>query len=198
MIKNNIFGIVVMVCGALLVLSVFLPYVSYFSTTASLWKIEDASRFIYILLGLFVFALYLINKKTEMAYIAAGYGTFSSIGTIISLEGFSGLSLAFYLILLSSITIGVLTFLYNEEEADALINLSVSVNKPVMNNNVPVNNVVVNDQMMNNNAQMNMAQEPMVEAPVQNNIQNQIEEVPVERPVRFDPMTGEPINQDNN
>lgn len=192
--KDNIFSIVIMACGLLLVLSVFLPYVSYFSTTASLWKIEDSSRFIYILLGLFVIALYLINKKTEMAYLAAGYGTFSTIGTIISLGGFSGLSIAFYLLLLSSITIGVLTFLYNEEEADALINLSVSVNKPVINNNMPMNNMAYNNQMMNqNNTQMNMVQEP-----VQNNIQNTVMDAPVNKPVRFDPMTGEPIYQDNN
>jgi len=132
--KDNILGIAVMGCGLLLVLSVFLPYISYFSTSMSLWKAEDSSRIMYILLGLFVIVLYLINKKTEMAYLTAGFGTFTSIAQIISLEGLEGLSIGFYLIIICSIAIGVITFLYDEKGADALINLSVSVNKPVNNN----------------------------------------------------------------
>lgn len=182
--KDNILGIVIMGCGLLLVLSVFLPYISYFSTSMSLWKAEDSSRIMYILLGLFVIVLYLINKKTEMAYLTAGYGTFTSIAQIISLEGLEGLSIGFYLILMSSIAIGVITFLYNEKEADALINLSVSVNKPVINNQNPqtMNNVGINT--------------PIVNQPIPNVVSNQVEQP---RPVRFDPMTGEPIyTNDNN
>ena len=183
--KDNILGIVVMGCGLLLVLSVFLPYISYFSTSMSLWKAEDSSRIMYILLGLFVIVLYLINKKTEMAYLTAGYGVFTSLAQIISLEGLEGLSIGFYLILMSSIAIGVITFLYEEKEADALINLSVNVNKPVINNQntQTMNNVGINTQIVNQ--------------PIPNTIPKQ-EEQP--KPVRFDPMTGEAIysNENNN
>ena len=42
---------------------------------------------IYIILGLLVIALYLINKKTELSYLTAGFGTFTSIANIISIEG---------------------------------------------------------------------------------------------------------------
>lgn len=150
--KDNILGIVVMGCGLLLILCVFLPYISYFSTSMSLWKAEDSSRIMYILLGLLVMVLYLINKKTELAYLAAGYGTFTSLAQIISLEGLSGLSIGFYLILICSIAIGVITFLYNEKEADALINLSVSNNKPVTSNQNMVNMQPINN--MGNNAQI--------------------------------------------
>lgn len=130
--KDNILGIVVMGCGLLLALSVFLPYISFFSTTMSLWKLEDPSRFMYILLGLFVIALFLLNKKTEMAYLVSGYGTFTAIAQIISLEGLDGLSIGFYLILLVSIVIGVITFIYDETKADALINFNKrSNNHPV-------------------------------------------------------------------
>ena len=179
--KDNILGIAVMGCGLLLILSVFLPYISYFSTSMSLWKAEDTSRIMYILLGLLVIALYLINKKTEMAYLTAGYGTFTSLAQIISLEGFEGLSIGFYLILMCSIAIGVITFLYDEKEADALINLSVSVNKSVINNQntQTVNNVGINEQTANQQIP-NMVGQP--------------------RPVKFDPMTGQPIysNENNN
>lgn len=177
--KDNIFGIVIIACGLLIILSVFLPYVTYYSTSISLWKLESASRIIYILLGLFVIALYLLNKKTEMSYLAAGYGAFTAIETIIDLEGIEGLSIAFYLILLSSIAIGVLTFLYNEKEADALINLSVSVNRSTVNN-----------QVINQYQQVNQPQ-PMMNGSQMNPILQQ-------QPVRFDPMTGQPINNQNN
>lgn len=189
--KDNILGIVVMGCGLLLVLSVFLPYISYFSTSMSLWKAEDSSRIMYILLGLFVIVLYLINKKTEMAYLTAGYGTFTSMAQIISLEGFEGLSVGFYLILICSIAIGVITFLYEEKEADALINLSVRVNKSVTNNQN-----VVNAQPINNMGVSNV-NTPIVSDPIPNVVSNQVEQP---RPVKFDPMTGDPIysNENNN
>lgn len=189
--KDNILGIAVMGCGLLLVLSVFLPYISYFSTSMSLWKVEDSSRIMYIILGLLVIALYLINKKTEMAYLTAGYGTFTSLAQIISLEGLEGLSIGFYLILMCSIAIGVITFLYDEKEADALINLSVSVNKPVTNNQN-----VVNTQPINNISVSNV-NTPIVSDPALNVVSNQVEQP---RPVKFDPMTGEPIysNENNN
>ena len=104
-----------------------------------------------------------------MSYLAAGYGMFTTIAHIISIEGFEGLSIGFYLILLSSIAIAVLTFLYNEKEADALINLSVSINKSV-----------------NNNLSNNQINTPIMSQP-QVPIQEQ------QKPLRFDPMTGQPI-----
>ena len=119
--KDNILGIIIMTFGLLLIVSVFLPYANQFSVTSSLWNILSSSRLIYIFLGIFVIVVYLFNKKTELAYLAAGYGFFISISIIIEKGGFSGLSVGFYLILISSIIIGVLTLMYNEKKADALI-----------------------------------------------------------------------------
>ena len=177
--KDNIFSIVAMGCGLLLILSVFLPYITYFSISSSLWKLEDSSRFIYIILGLLVIAVYLINKKTELSYLTAGYGAFTSIANIISIEGFDGLAIGFYLILLSSIAIGVITFLYNPENAIALIDLSVKVNKPAANN----------QPQMNDNTQVINQPQPIInEQPVQT--------APVI--TGYNPMTGEPIYSNNN
>lgn len=190
--KDNIFSIVAMGCGLLLIISVFLPYVTYYSSSLSLWKMEDSSRFIYIILGLLVIAVYLINKKTELSYLTVGYGLFTTVSQIISLEGFEGLSIGFYLILLSSLTIGVMTFLYEEKEADALINLSVSINKPVVNTAQPViNNQPVNQEIISNSTINNMQSE-VVSNPIINNVQPEV------NPMRFDPMTGEPVNPNNN
>jgi hypothetical protein len=186
--KDNVLGIVIMGCGLLLVLSVFLPYISYFSTSMSLWNTEDASRIMYILLGIFVIVLYLINKKTDMAYLTAGYGVFTSLSQIISLEGLEGLSVGFYLILMSSIAIGVITFLYDEKEADSLINLSAGVNKTSVNTQNTIN---INSA---NNVGIDT---PIVNQQIQNMGLNQVEQP---KPVRFDPMTGDPIylNENNN
>ena len=119
--RDNVLGICVISFSVLLILSVFLPYINHFSRTISLWNLESISRIIYILLGLFVIVLYMINKKTEMSYIAVGYVFFNSIETIVEVENFSTLSIGFYLIVVSAIIIGALTFLYKEEKADALI-----------------------------------------------------------------------------
>ena len=72
--------------------------------------------------------------------------------------------------------IGVFTFLYDETKADALINLQVSVNKPVANNGMANNQV----NTINNNVQPQVQVQPKI--------------------VSYDPMTGQPIysNQNNN
>ena len=185
--KDNIFSIVAMGCGLLLILSVFLPFVTYFSISSSLWKIENPARIIYILLGLLVIIVYLINKKTELAYLTAGYGTFTTIGNIMSNEGFSGLSVGFYLILLSSIAIGVITFLYKEENAIALINLSLSVNKPVANNPINYNSNINN---------MSVSPQPQVNVGMQNGVNGPMMGQPVIS--GYNSITGEPIYSNNN
>ena len=126
--KDNVFSIVAIGCGLIIILSVFLPYITYFSSPYSLWKLESASSYMYILLGLLVIFVYMINKKTELSYLSVGYCVFTSISNIISIDGISGLSIGFYLILVSSIIIGVITFLYKEEKAIPLICDNSSLN----------------------------------------------------------------------
>lgn len=124
--KNKIFGYVCMGCGLLLVLSVFLPYVSVYSVTKSLWSSESSSRIIYILCGIGVLALYVLNKKTEISYLLAGHILLSAIETVIANEGLEYLSVAFYFLLLASCAIIVCTYLYDESKGTALINLSAN------------------------------------------------------------------------
>ena len=120
--KNNLINIISMSCGLITIISVFLPYAIHYGETISLWKLENPSRFMYILLGLLVVVLYLINKKTEITYLMAGYGLFTEIGTIVSNGGFSGLTVGFYLILISSILVAILTFIYNDDTENELEN----------------------------------------------------------------------------
>ena len=184
--KDNIFSIVAMGCGLLIILSVFLPYVSYYGTSMSIWKAENSSRILYILLGLLVIGVYLINKKTELSYLSVGFSFFNSISDMIAMEGLSGLSTAFYLILFSSIAIGVMTFLYDEKNGIALINLSLKVNKPIVNN-----------QMYYNQQSMMSQPQPMVgnqQTPQPMPPQVQLEPVIT----GYDPITGAPIYSNTN
>ena len=167
--KDNILGITVIGCGLLLVFSVFLPFVSYYSTSLSLWKIEDPSRYIYILLGILVMVVYLINKKTELSYLTTGYGVFTCIANMMSNEGLDGLSIAFYLILMCSLAIGVITFLYNEKSADGLINLSNDINENIENN--------ITDDIKTNVTTISLERSSLI---------------------KFDPNTGLPTYPDNN
>jgi len=142
MSKNKILSFVALGAAAVLLISLFLPYVSFFSESRSLWKIEDPSRVLILLMSIFVALLYAINKKTELCYLVAGYVFFYLITMVISAEGLDYFSIGFYLMLLSSATIGVVTYLYDEKKGEALLNLNVnmSVNKPQINNVAPQNN----------------------------------------------------------
>ena len=122
--KNKIFSYVGMGAGALMLISVFLPFLSGMGTSLSLWSIPAPSRFLFIFLGLAVAALFVLNKKTELTYLAAGYGFFSSFQFIIAYEGLSDFSIGFYLMLLASISMFVAAYLYDESKGVALLDLS--------------------------------------------------------------------------
>lgn len=119
--KDNVLSIIAMCSGLLIILSVFLPYVTLYSVTISLWNSLSPARYIYIFLGCLVIGLYLLNIKTKMSYLAVGYTFFNCVANIISLKGFTGFSIGFYFVLISSIVICIVTFLYEEKNALAII-----------------------------------------------------------------------------
>ena len=59
--KNNLISIISMSCGLITMISVFLPYVIHYGETTSLWKLENPSRFMYIILGILVVIVCLIT-----------------------------------------------------------------------------------------------------------------------------------------
>ena len=176
--KDNILSIIAIGCGLLLILAVFLPYVTHYDQTFSLWRAEAASRFIYIILGILVMFVYIINKKTSMSYLAAGYGVFASIEHIITNKGFEGVSIAFYLILLSSLAITIITFIYDESKSDEIISFNKNEGEESLNNIEQEQPIILETPVM-----------PVEETIVQE-----------QKPISFDPNTGEPIyhNQNNN
>ena len=124
--KNKILSYIGMGSGALMIICVFLPYVSMYSKSLSLWSAESGNRVLLILAGLAVAAAYLFNKKTDLTYAVAGYGILDSITKMISNEGLNDLSIGFYLLLLVSIAMFVAAYLYDESKGVALINLTTN------------------------------------------------------------------------
>ena len=154
--KNKIFGFVAMGAALLLIISLFLPFVSYSSISQSLWKMKEGSRVLILLLSLVVIALYLFNKKTELSYITAGFVLFHMITIVIEAKGLEYLSVGFYFMVIASIAIGVVTFLYNEKEVTPLINLSfANMKNTVQTPNPQQPNMVGYNQNINNQNYVN-------------------------------------------
>ena len=124
--KNKIYSYMGIGSGAIMILCVFLPYISAYSTSVSMWSAKAGSRFLFILIGLAVIAAYLFNKETKLTYMACGYGLFYSLEKLFGNGGFNNLSVAFYLLFIASIAMTVAVFLYDEAKGSALINLTVT------------------------------------------------------------------------
>lgn len=129
MSKNRIFGFIAMGSAVLFIIGMFLPFISMFSMSQSYWKINDGSRVLMLLLCICTVVLYAINKKTELSYLTAGFTFFHLITYAISADGLEYFSIGFYVMLLCAAAMCVMTFLYKEEEGEALLNMNVNVNK---------------------------------------------------------------------
>lgn len=116
--KNMIFKILGIVGGLLIVISLFLPYVSVTGFSQSLWKTYMENKQIYLAIIIMVFGvlpivLYLINRKIEFSFMSVGaIGFFVIIQLIDALSGeaFDSLSFGFYSLLIGTILIAVSTF----------------------------------------------------------------------------------------
>ena len=150
--KNKIFGYVCMGCGLLILLSVFLSYVSVYGISKSIWSLKSATRIIFILCGLGVFALYFFNKKTELSYLFAGHILLSVLESIINNEGLDYFAIAFYLLFLASCAIVVCTFLYDESNGTSLLDLLTSRSNNNYNQSMGYNSNNNYNQNMNYNS----------------------------------------------
>ena len=196
--KNKIFSYVAIGCALLAILGIFLPYYSVFGQTISLWKAESPSRVLTIIFSLIVIVVYLFNKKTELSYLTSGALLFFNLTIAISNEGLDNLTIGFYIIMLSSIAIGVLTFLYNEKEGSAIINLNS--NKQI-NQYQPVQPQPI-AQPLEQPVQQPIAQpvvQPTVQQPVEQHVEPQVQNtVEQTQTLNFNSETGAPLNNNEN
>ncbi len=129
--------------GALLLLSVFLPYISVtmfgMTTKASLWD-SDATIFkiLFIILALVPIATFFFQKAKSLSYLTAGYTLSFAISTMDATEGFSGLSFGFYFMFIASIALIVLCVMEDMSEIKAMITSkpAITAGGPVANTNM--------------------------------------------------------------
>ena len=105
--------------SALVIASVFVPFVSVTGYSQSLWQTSSSLGTLYLPIMILVFGaigvlVFAINKKTELAYASTGALLFYLIMQtipIIEQGTFSTLSVGFYFLAVGAILMGVLAFL---------------------------------------------------------------------------------------
>ncbi|MDO4963605.1 MAG: hypothetical protein Q4E75_05900, partial [bacterium] len=156
--KKLIFRILGALSSALIIVSVFLPYVSALGYTKSLWQVHDAASSLYLPIIILVFGvlatiLFMINIKTEFAYMSAGAILFYVVVEgvdIINQEMLGNMGLGYYLLLVGAIGVGLFAFLSNLKDRN---NNSSIVSNDVnnFNNNNAISNLESIDQMQSLN-----------------------------------------------
>ena len=192
--KNTLYRYIAMGSGLLLIIGVFLPYVSLYGISTNMWETKSFIRILSILLGLATILLYAMNYKTELTYMVSGFFFFSAINSIVNNDGFKGFSIGFYAMFIASIAIGVAAYLYKEEEGKSLLNMFMQKRNNGYNpnmmqqnymynqnmqqgynsnmNQVPMNNSYMNQAPMNNGYNSNMVGNPTVNEFVNQNNRN--------------------------
>ena len=120
--KNKIiFRILGALASALIITSVFVPYVSVVGHTYSLWNSYSDINSLYLPIMIIVFGaigviFFSLNFKTEFAYTSTGAITFFLIMQTIEIldqGAFNSLSLGYYLLAIGAVLTGVMAFLCN-------------------------------------------------------------------------------------
>lgn len=127
-----------MVCGVLLLISLFIPYASStiygYTFSASIWDTDyTLYKILFLLLGLVPIITFFFQKAKRLSYLTAGFALSFVIQTYESFEGFSGLSWAFYFITLAAVVLIVINVLEDLPEIKSMFGSSNQTVSPVSN-----------------------------------------------------------------
>lgn len=119
--KKLIFRILGALSSALIIVSVFLPYMSNNGNSISIWETYKALDSLYLPIMIIVFGaigviFFSLNFKTEFAYMSAGAISFFVIMRtidIINQEAFEYTSIGYYCLAIGAVFTGVMAFLAN-------------------------------------------------------------------------------------
>ena len=119
--KNLIFRILGALASALIVVSVFVPFVSVKGYTSSLWQTYEISNALYLPIIIIVFGtigvvFFSLNVKTEFAYMSTGAVAFFVIMQtmdIVNQGVFNTLSIGYYFLVIGALLTGIMAFLLN-------------------------------------------------------------------------------------
>lgn len=112
--------------GVLLLLSIFLPYISVsaygYTMKASIWDGDGTVfKILLIVLSLIPIATFLLQKAKRLSYLSAGYALCFVGSTFDSVEGFSGLSFGFWLMFLATVALIVVCIMEDLPEIKTML-----------------------------------------------------------------------------
>ena len=203
--KNKLlFRIFGALASSLIIVSVFIPFVSVTGYSQSLWETHQAIGTLYLPIMIIVFGLigvifFSINIKTELAYTSSGALLFFLITQtipIINQGTFKTLGIGYYCLVIGTIITGLMAFLCNLRRKKTVVENNITNET----SEVSVLNRI--DKLYNNNDDLEpvVADNIIQPLPVENSIiPNEIQQVQPIIPVEPVPVqtTMEPIVQQN-
>ena len=130
--KNKlIFRMIGALASALIIVSMFVPYISVTGYNTNWWQIYEEANSLYLPIMIIVFGaigviFFSLNIKTEFAYMTSGATLFFVIIETISIieQGvFSSIGIGYYLLAIGSVLTGIMAFITNlrQKKKDVLV-----------------------------------------------------------------------------
>lgn len=178
--KKLIFRILGAVSSALIIVSIFIPFISVSGYSQSLWDAYSKTNALYLPIMIIVFGsigvlFFSLNIKTEIAYSTAGALLFYLISETISFidqDMIKTLSVGYYCLVIGTILTGIMAFLCNLRSKSKVVNSVSQQEKPAsiitqidaLYNN-PVENMSVQSQVVDQGLNMPMPVQPIQPIP---------------------------------
>ena len=139
--KKLIFRILGALSSALIIVSVFVPFVYNGGYTQSLWNEYNVLNQLYlpiilIVLGAFGVLFLSLNVKPELAYITSGGGLFFAVTqafSFINQKQFNSLNVGYYFLLIGSVLTAIMSFLISMKKVKVK---EENVTEPASNNSM--------------------------------------------------------------
>ena len=173
--KKLIFRILGALASALIIVSVFVPFVSVTGYSYSIWGSNEVTNSLYLPIMIIVFGaigviFFSLNIKTEFAYMSTGAIAFFLIVQTVDIlnQGvFNTLSIGYYCLVIGAVLTGLMTFLLNlksnKNNVDYVPTMEESPNVLAQ-----MDGLYNNDQTLQNNISPIQPIEPVVQPiPVQ-------------------------------
>lgn len=176
--KNKlVFRILGALASALIIASVFIPFVSVTGFSKSLWESNSSVGTIYLPILIIVFGvigviLFATNIKTEFAYMGTGALIFFLVVQtvpVIEQGTFNTLGVGYFCLVVGTILTGVMAFLCGLKSKKVLVNATAPVEKEVSLLDKIDN--LYSEQPVEQNNQVNSFNNTIQPIPVENNIQ---------------------------
>lgn len=185
--KKLIFRILGALSSALIIVGVFVPFVSISGFSQSLWDTYEAIDSLYLPIMILVFGVvgvifFSLNIKTEFSYMSTGAVLFFVIMQTIDVANqgmFNTLSIGYYFLCIGALLTGLMAFLSNlkSNNKDKIENTENAINQPTMIDKI---DKVYNDEPQNVIQPIKPLDNSIQPIPIQPIQSNELNSVPVQ------------------